>query len=218
MPTPAFLPNLVDEARFRPRNQWPVHDVAQRRESFGVDADGMLCIIPARLEPVKGLVPFLRALDSASLTGWKIVIMGQGPLKESIRQTICEQGLEDCVRVLDYVPYEEMPLCYAAADLLLLPSVYDPNPLSVIEALHSGLPVAVTDQAGNVEESVSPGGNGWVLPVLDQARYQCCLREVFSCSKATLRCMGGHSKSVEAEFWCTTRSVHRFLEEVLAGN
>ena len=55
-----------------------------------------------------------------------------------------------------------MPKYYAASDLFLLPSIHDPNPLSVVEALHSGLAVAISDRCGNVEEGVMDGDNGFV--------------------------------------------------------
>lgn len=199
MPMPVYLPNLVDETRFA-------------GELAGGVGGGRVCIIPARLEEVKGLVPFFGLLNPEILAGWKIVLMGQGPLKREIEAVIARRGISEFVKIVDYVPYEEMPQHYAAADLLLLPSIYDPNPLSVIEALHSGLAVAVTDQAGNVEEAVTEGENGWALPVLDKEAFAAKLKTVFATSKERLMEMGRVSKEKNARFWDTKAAIGRFLD------
>ena len=204
MPKPVYLPNLVDENRFKVK----VKGEGERRNL-------KICIIPARLEEVKGLVPFFGLLTPEMLKGWKIRLMGQGPLKDEIEATIARQGIGDFVEIVDYVPYAEMPAEYAAADLLLLPSIYDPNPLSVIEALHSGLAVAVSVQAGNVEEAVTEGRNGWVLPVKDKAAFEAKLRVVFATPVERLQEMGRVSKAENARFWETKAAIGRFLDGVL---
>lgn len=200
MPKPVYLPNLVDETRFC------------RVEH--VERVEKICLIPARLEPVKGLVPFFELLTAEMLEGWKIRLMGQGPLKAEIESTLEKRGIREFVEIVDYVPYDEMPQYYAAADLLLLPSLYDPNPLSVIEALHTGLAVAVSSQAGNVEEAVTEGKNGWVLPVLDQEAFAAKLRAVFAADREVLKKMGEVSKRENSRFWNTKQAIARFVEGV----
>ena len=212
MPRPVILPNLVDEKRFS--SVFPKEDRDLfRREAFGADDGQRVCIIPARLEPVKGLIPFLDQVEARMLDGWKLVVMGQGPLKNEIVAKIAERHLGDFVKILDYVPYGEMPKYYASADLFLLPSLYDPNPLSVIEALHSGLPVAVSVQAGNVEEAVEE--NGWVLHVMARDSFKFELEQVFSSGQERLRAMGALSRARANLFWNTRGAVDRFIREVL---
>ena len=203
MPKTVYLPNLVDENRF----------AGELEGGVGV-GEWRFCIIPARLEEVKGLVPFFGLLTPEMLKGWKIRVMGQGPLKDEILATIVRRGIGEFVEIVDYVPYAEMPGEYAKADLLLLPSIYDPNPLSVIEALHSGLAVAVSDQAGNVEEAVTEGKNGWTLPVKDRAAFEAKLREVFATPVERLHEMGRVSKAENAQFWDTKGAIKRFLEGI----
>lgn len=214
MPKAIFLPNLVDETRFVPRAEIDEVEIERARKYMGVAMNDKVCFIPARLTEVKGLVPFVSLLDSVMLEGWKIVILGKGELKQKILDKAYERGVADRVLICDYVAYEDMPRFYAAADLLLMPSVYDPNPLSVIEALHAGLPVAVTQQAGNVEEAVTEGENGWVLPVLDQEAFAAKLKVVFAADKATLKQMGEVSKRENSRFWDTKESIARFVENV----
>lgn len=216
MPECVFLPNLVDETRFKPRYEWAEDEIAKLREQLGVRTGSRLCLIPARLEWYKGLLEFLAALPAdGSLKNWRIVIMGQGSLKAEILQSIADRKLDGIVSILDYVPYADMPKYYAAADLFLLPSLHDHNPLTVIEALHSGLPVAVGEMAGNVDEAVSEGCNGWVLPVRSTSDYKKTLCKVFSTSMERLKEMGKVSKSENARFWNTKASVAHFLDAFL---
>lgn len=215
MPTPVILPNLIDESRFSPRQEWSLADLETCRKLFGAAVDERVCLIPARLAEVKGLVPFVRALDATLVNaGWRIVVLGQGPLKQEILNAAVEKGIEGRLTILDYIPYEQMPICYAAADLMLLPSLHDPNPLSVPEALHSGLPIALSDQAGNVEEGVTVGRNGWRLPVKNPVAFKAVLAEIFATPKERLREMGECSKWENATFWDTEKAIARFLDQI----
>ena len=176
---------------------------------------GRTCIIPARFDPVKGLKEFFGAIDPEMLKGWRLVVMGHGPEEDVTMEIVRKRGLLPFVEVVHSVPYEEMPARYAAADLCIIPSIRDQNPLAAVEALHSGLPLALSDQAGNVDEAVTEGRNGWVLPVKDKAAYEAKLREVFATPVERLREMGRLSKAENAKFWETKGAIKRFLDEVL---
>ena len=215
MPKPVMLPNLVDEMLFRPRSAWPQGEIAALREQLGVAENEKLIITPARLLEVKGLIPYIRLLTPQTMRGWKEIIIGNGPLKEEICTLVKDRGLEKYIKNIETVAYADMPKYYAASDLMLLPSIYDPNPLSVVEALHSGLPIALTSEAGNVEEAVTEGKNGWVLPVKDKERFGEVLRDVFSSSVERLRQMGKISLEKNARFWATEDAIRNYLDVVI---
>lgn len=202
MPIPIFLPNLIDEERFTIKNWNATTDCVKR------------AIIPARLKPVKGLMEFISLLTPEMVNGWKILIIGDGELKDPLQHLIFERNLSNMVEIKQFVPYEAMPQYYAESDLMILPSIYDPNPLSVVEALHSGLPIALSSEAGNVEEAVKDGENGWVLPVLDKESYQKKIKEVFSTDINKLRQMGTISKNKYAKFWNTQKAINQFFNSL----
>ena len=216
MPRIVFMPNLIDETRFKPRDQWPEEEIASIRKSLGCDNLTRICLISARLDEVKGLVPFINQLTPVMVDGWKIVIMGQGALKNMILRAAAERGIADSIQILDYVVYDEMPKYYAAADLFLLSSIHDPNPLSVPEALHSVLPIALSDRCGNVEEGVKDGSNGRVLHVLDEKKFGAELKEILNMPIVDLQKMGRVSKLENAEFWSTVTAIRKFLDDVIA--
>ena len=217
MPTPIFLPNLIDETRFRPRKGFESSNIDNLRKELGVE-DKKLCIIPARLEWYKGLKEFLSNLPLQLIVdNWKILILGQGSLNEEIKNIIEECKLGNSISILNYVSYEKMPMFYAASDLFLLPSLMDRNPLTVVEALHSGLPIALSCMAGNVEEGVTEGRNGWVLPVKNDVEYREILMSIFSTDIKTLQLMGEKSLTENAQFWNTKGVIQQFFSALGIG-
>lgn len=212
MPTPIYLPNLIDETRFKPRALWDEKELLAVRESLGIKADERVALTPARLTAVKGLVEYFSKLSTELLDGWKLLLFGQGELKDELIRIATERGFIQNLIIKDFIEYAEMPKVYAASDLMVLPSNYDPNPLSVVETLHSGLPIALSCMAGNVEEGVTEGQNGWVLPVKDEAQYIEKLKTIFSTDVATLREMGQCSLKENAQFWDTKKAVRNFLQ------
>ena len=125
-----------------------------------------------------------------------------------------ERGFLKNLIIKDFIVYGEMAKVYAIADLMVLPSIHDPNPLSVVEALHSGLPIALSEMAGNVEEAITEGKNGWVLPVGDDDLYVEKLKMIFSSKLETLQEMGQASLKENSQFWSSELSIKNFLKEV----
>ena len=207
-PKPIILPNLVDETRFGSAQR-------DKRGCFDVDDVTRVCLIPSRFDPVKGLKEFFSAVEPATLLGWKLVVMGHGPEEESTLKIVRDRGLESFVRVIHSVAYDEMPRYYASADLCLIPSIRDQNPLAAVEALHSGLPLALSDQAGNVDEAVADGRNGWVLPVGDVEAYRRKLVSIWQTPLDRLREMGRISQQENAAFWRTQAAIAGFVDGVL---
>jgi len=200
LPPCILLPNLIDETRFV--------------RGAGSKMGDRVCLVPSRLSPEKGVLPFVKLLDREMLQGWKIVIMGKGVEEAEVVRVASEGGFREKIKIHDYVPYDEMPKFYASADLVLLPSLRDQNPLAVVEALHCGLPIALTDQAGNIDEALTEGKNGWVLPVNDVEAFKAKLKQVFATDRESLKAMGDWSYAHNARYWDSERAIGRFQDEL----
>jgi glycosyltransferase involved in cell wall biosynthesis len=125
-----FVPNGVDTERFRP----PVDDERRRaREWCGVTATKPVALFAGRFVEKKGLSLLLAARDDR----FQLLLCGSGHLPELPPD-------DRRVHVLRDVPHERMPDVYRAADLFLLTSHGEGFPLSVMEAMASGLPVVAT--------------------------------------------------------------------------
>lgn len=140
-------------------------DVASARKQTGVAEDDLLVLFVGRLEEEKGVGVLLDAWRDASLgSGARLALAGTGPLEAAAGQA---QG---GVRLLGYLGPLELPPLYAAADVLVLPSVRtatftEPWGLVVNEAMLQGTPVIVSDAVGAAAGGlVRDGRNGLVFP------------------------------------------------------
>ena len=70
-----------------------------------------------------------------------------------------------------------MPAAYASADVFCLPSWWEAMPLSILEAMASGLPVVATD-VGDVAREVEDGTTGYVVPVRSPQRLVDALQQL----------------------------------------
>jgi glycosyltransferase involved in cell wall biosynthesis len=130
------LANGVDTALFH-----PVADAGGRaaaRERFGLPADRVLVLFAGRLVPKKGFQLLLDAHGQDA--GYDLVFAGDGdsaPLRGRAG-----------VHHLGTLAPEELAELYRACDLFALPSTAEGFPLTVQEAMASGLPVLTTDEPG----------------------------------------------------------------------
>ena len=85
-----------------------------------------------------------------------------------------ELGLGNQVRFLGFI--EDMASFYSALDLFVLSSLSEGMPLSVIEAMASGVPVVAT-RTGGVEDVVTQGA-GRLVPPGDSESMAACIRDV----------------------------------------
>ncbi len=135
------VPNIIDLDRFRPRSTISI------RSSNG---SGPRVLIARNLERIydietgiRAFAMLLRSFGDATLD-----VAGSGPERKRLEDLAGELGLTDAVRFLGRVDNEDMPKLYATADIALNTSLVDNMPISVLEALASGVPVVSTDVGG----------------------------------------------------------------------
>ena len=74
-----------------------------------------------------------------------LLIGGRGYLKQALQQRINSLGLEQNIQLLDFIPAEQLPDYYRAAELFVLPTLhYEGFGLVTLEALACGTPVVAT--------------------------------------------------------------------------
>lgn len=124
----------------------------------------LLCL--ARLSPVKGIdkiIPILAKTNCANKI--TLLIAGDGELKNKIINIVVEEKID--VRLLGFQEQQSVVELYSIADVFILPSMSDPNPLTCIEALWAGLPLFISEHCGNYPEVVKQGCNGFVFSYND---------------------------------------------------
>lgn len=157
------FPNLVDTCEFQPT--WadpmqfmPPSDKARISSRMNltrkleIAADSHILLSVGRLDAQKNPLLLISALERlANLTNkpFSLLLVGEGPLRDSIAQTIEKAGLSKSVHLLGVKSMDEVVELLHAADLFVMSSAYEGMPMAVIEALACGVPVATT-QVGEV--------------------------------------------------------------------
>lgn len=157
-----FLPNLIDEKKYKDVVNFTNLEKDNIINKYGLNKRKFIFVCPARLSPVKGILEFLNLFSKTqSYKNATILIAGDGELEKDIKRYSAEKDLD--VRLLGYKSQNEVIELYSIADSFLMPSLSDPNPLTSIEALFSGLPLLISNHVGNYPEVVKEGVNGYIL-------------------------------------------------------
>jgi glycosyltransferase involved in cell wall biosynthesis len=134
--------------RFAPRNLLHVGKLGERK--------GIKQLLEA----------YRRLVHDPGMDDVGLILLGEGPL----RQYICdfsEQHKLGKIYVEGFIPQDQIPAYYALADVFVLLSIADPNPLVIFEALAAGLPIVCSSRAGNAVDFIVNGSNGFQVDPLD---------------------------------------------------
>ncbi|MCE3238504.1 MAG: glycogen synthase [Gammaproteobacteria bacterium] len=136
-----------------------------QRQQLNIDDNVLLGITTARLVSIKNHSLLLEAIASAHRHGiqWKWLLIGEGPLEQTLRQQVKKLELIDHVYFLGYQPPECVYQHLAAADLFVLTSNYESFSISTLEAMAQGLPIIGTP-VGYLQQIITKADAGLVLP------------------------------------------------------
>lgn len=143
---------LAAGAHFRVLSE---EEIAIALERHGIERPYILYV--GSLEPRKNLLRMLEAYIELGNWSpkWRLVIVGAHNYGKSspAAQLVEEKGLRDRVTFTGYVPDDDLPALYNAADLFCFPSLYEGFGLPVLEAMACGTPV-VTSNTSSLPEVV----------------------------------------------------------------
>jgi glycosyltransferase involved in cell wall biosynthesis len=144
----ALIYNAVDLERYSPGS-----DELRRqcRGQFGLPDTAKVVLGAGRLQAQKNFEGFLQAAAALRhrLPEVYFVIAGEGPDRGSLENLARQLGLADRVRFLGFVT--RMRELYLASDVLFFPSFFEGTPMTVLEAMASGLPIVASEIDGTAE-------------------------------------------------------------------
>jgi glycosyltransferase involved in cell wall biosynthesis len=160
------IPNGVDIKPFQSVEQ-PIP-----RSELGFKDDDVILTYMGRIGPEKNLPFLLRAFAgiAGAYDNVGLLIIGDGAEREDLEDRVRIMGISDRVRFTGMIPYPELPAYMGVADAFVTASVTEVHPLSVIEALASGLPV-VGIQSPGVGDIIEDGVTGFLAPEEDLAVF-----------------------------------------------
>jgi len=157
------------------------------RAELGLDGSVKVAGVSARLTEQKGHRFLFEALASPALADVRLVIMGDGPLRDELQALAQRLGIAS--RVIFLGVRRDVGDLLAALDVFVMPSLWEGLPLALILAMGAGLPVVATAVAG-VPELVTDAETGWLVPPADPAALARALAAVLADRE--------HAKSVGA--------------------
>ena len=143
------IPGGVDLTRFEGNLSRSV-----ARTQLGWNQEHFILFTPRRLVNRMGLDKLIDALATIKTIAPQVwmAIAGKGPLQAALDQQVVALGIEDKVKFLGFLPDDQLPLAYQAADLTVMPSQsLEGFGLTLLESLASGTPVMCTPVGGMPE-------------------------------------------------------------------
>ena len=175
-----------------------------------------LLVFAGRLVHEKGLQELIKALPllRPELPGVRLVVAGSGQQLADQQDRAARYGVSDLIDWAGFLEPAELAALLAAADLVVVPSLYEPFGMVALEAQLAGTPVAVSD-TGGLAELVEPGRTGLRFAPESPAAIAAAVREVVADPDGTRRRAAQAQRRAREEFgWA---SVARRTAEVYAS-
>jgi UDP-glucose:(heptosyl)LPS alpha-1,3-glucosyltransferase len=193
--------NGVDLMRFTPenKNRW----CENVRKSLNISNDSKVLLFVGSGFKRKGLKTLINAIPIIKKEDIKALIVGKGDVNEY--KALAENyGISD--KIIFLGPQKETEKFYAAADLFILPTLYDPFSNATLEAMASGLPVITTKNNG-VAELIENRQEGFVMDNLFDAQE---LANNINLSIGNLKVMKEKARE-KAKAFSIERAVREFI-------
>jgi glycosyltransferase involved in cell wall biosynthesis len=173
----------------------------QKKIEIGVSPDEKLILCVGRLSQEKAQIDLVSAMVHLRKTSpdlaVRVMIVGDGPERERIRQAIQSGDLAATVTLTghlkDVTPY------YEAADGLAIPSLSEGSPNALLEAMAFGVPVVAT-AVGGIPEIVTNGETALLVPAHDSAAMAAALERLISDPAAAANLAAQARKKVETDY------------------
>ncbi|NMG18922.1 glycosyltransferase family 4 protein [Brasilonema bromeliae] len=157
------------------------------RQELGIAPDVKMILYVGRFDRRKGIETLVRAVAKSSLRGHanlQLVIGGgyrpghsDGIERDRIASIVAELGLENCTTFPGRLNEAVLPFYYAAADVCVVPSHYEPFGLVAIEAMASQTPVVASD-VGGLQFTVVPEVTGLLVPSKDEVAFAAAIDRI----------------------------------------
>jgi glycosyltransferase involved in cell wall biosynthesis len=195
-----LIPHGVDLLRFPP--EAPAGDGTLRLLAVG------------RLVEKKGFDVLIDAVSRLTVP-FTLRIVGEGPERGALLQAVAQLGLAGRVELCGARTHDRLPAEYAAADLVVVPSIVDRHgdrdglPNVVLEAMASMRPVVASDVAG-IGSAVTDGEAGVLVPPGDAAALASAL-DGLGRRAADRQRLGAHARARAEREFALGRCTERFL-------
>jgi glycosyltransferase involved in cell wall biosynthesis len=203
-------PYTVDNAWWKEKSAQV--DRAATRGTWGASTETGVILFCAKLQPWKRPADLLRAFAKAEFADAILVFAGDGPLRDALKAEAETLGVRSRVRFLGFVNQSQLPAVYTGADLMVLPSEYEPFAVVVNEAMCCGCPVVATDRVGASRDLIAPVAPQFVFPCGDVEALADILRKALA-DRAELQGLA-RAACAHIETWSPEQNISATVEAI----
>jgi glycosyltransferase involved in cell wall biosynthesis len=197
-----WMPNPVDTAEYAPCDSERRRHL---RERFGIPQQSPVAVFVGRFAPEKEIHSLIRAFASVAAVrpDSRLALVGDGQLRSELEGLAATAGVADRIIFPGAQPSAEVCQWLQASDVFTLVSRREGLPVSLIEAMATGLPAVVSDIPGTAQLIVD-GTHGFRVPVRDEKAIATALGDLFG--NALLRAQfGAAARPVVVDKFSTSR-------------
>lgn len=149
------------------------------REKYGFKVNDRIVLYVGRLAKYKGIDYLIRAIKYVDA---KLLIVGSGPLKESLMELPKQIGISEKVIFTGFAEDNVLPVFYSLSDVFVLPSINEGEAFGIVqvEALKFGLPVVNTSLPTGVPFVSRNGETGYTVSPENSKELAVALNKLFN--------------------------------------
>lgn len=154
-------------------------DPAPVKRELGLEDGEVVLLAVGSLVERKGHHILIRALarisDQPAMPAWRLLIAGVGEEEGNLRALVEKVGLGHRIAILGH--REDIPALQEAADVFVMPSLWEGLPLAILEAMFAANPVLASRTSG-IPEAITHGKEGLLVPPGDEEALASALAEL----------------------------------------
>lgn len=153
----SVIPNGVSLSSFDNLSPQPL------RKILNISDEERVILFVGTLRPVKGVKYLIEAMSIINHVDDRVrlLLVGGGEERGNLEILAKRLAVADKVNFMGKVPHQKVPEFMSASDVFVLPSLSEGFPLTILEAMASGLPV-VASRVGGLPEIIQEGKNGFL--------------------------------------------------------
>lgn len=163
------LPNTIEDQNYFYKRSIELNKKRTvLRENYSITKDKIVLFSAARLHKSKGLELFLNLINKSKHKSRIVyVLAGTGSLEPTLECYAIKNQID--LRLIGYINIQTLTEFLAFSDYFVLPSISDPSPLSVIEAIWSGKALLLSNIVGNSIDVMDYGINGVSFDIFNES-------------------------------------------------
>lgn len=195
-----IIPNAVDVERFFPRE-------SNLQDRYPGQNKSAHIVVTRNLEKIYDIPTAIRAvrLVKHRLPNVRLTVAGSGPLRPELEALVAKLELDSTVIFTGRLDNEKIAALYGQADVMVNPSLVDNMPISILEAMASGVPV-VTTNVGGIPYLVEDDKTGILVPPEDEHAMAHAIIRILTSEKWARRLSTAALSAVQEYTWPHVRT------------